>query len=83
MRGEASGEETCVSTEEHLGGHESGQGTKNPLLSSVREGEQDKIKLERQVRAQPWHAEDAKERIWLHPLGNENPSGFWRRRKTR
>lgn len=49
-----------MSTEEHLGGRESGQGTRDPLLRSVREGEQDKIKLERQVRARPYHVEDAR-----------------------
>lgn len=51
-----------MSTEEHLGGHESGQGTRDPLLKSVHEGEQDKIKLERQVRARRCHAEDTREK---------------------
>lgn len=55
-----SGEGTRVSTERHLGGHESVQGMRHRLLSIVHEGEWQKIKLERQVRARPCHAKNAR-----------------------
>lgn len=49
-----------MNTEQHLGGHESAQGTRDRTLRTGQEGERETMKSGRPVRARPCHAEKAR-----------------------
>lgn len=49
-----------MNTEQHLGGHESAQGTRDRTLRTGQEGERETMKSERPVRVTPCHAEKAR-----------------------